>query len=217
MFKFITDFIRDIRRYDERSSITNEFDGYGFMKRVYGIESMPRFETVAKLARTDGMTRAYNRLAFDDFAEKEIAAAQRYKDPLAVVALNIDGFKQLTTQYSYLVCDEIIVTVSKILREGVRTSDLLFRWVGHMFIILMPHTDIKGAEIATEKFKKEIQNHDFGHNLGQITCSFGVIEFETDDHIDSLIKRMEAALSSAKEGGGNRIKTLTKAEYHDAG
>ena len=211
MFKFIREFIQAIRDYDELSSITNEFDGYGFMKRVYGIESMPRFETVAKLSRTDVLTKAYNRMAFDDFMEKEIAASRRYKAPLAVVALNIDGFRAIAQEYSYLICDELIVEVSKILKNGMRTSDFLFRWVGHMFVMLMPHTNIDGAQIAAGKYRKDIESHDFGE-VGKITCSFGVIEYEEGDAIDTIIKRAEAALSKAREQGGNQVVAMHKSE-----
>lgn len=211
MFKFIKEYIQAIRDYDELSSITNEFDGYGFMKRVYGIESMPRFETVAKLSRTDVLTKAFNRMAFDDFMEKEIASARRYKAPLSIIALNIDGFRAIAQQYSYLICDEVIVEVSKILKTGMRSSDLLFRWVGHMFVMILPHTDIDGAVIAAGKYKEDIENHAF-EEVGKITCSFGVIEYEEGDEIDALIKRAEAALSQAREGGGNQVAALHKAD-----
>lgn len=215
MFKFIKEFIQAIRDYDELSSITNEFDGYGFMKRVYGIESMPRFETVAKLSRTDVLTKAYNRMAFDDFMEKEIAATRRYKAPLAVVALNIDGFRKISQAYSYLICDELIVAAAKILKNGMRSSDFLFRWVGHMFVILVPHTDIEGAKFVAEKFRNDIAAFNFGE-VGKITCSFGVIEYEEGDAIDTIIKRVEAALSKAKEQGGNQVVALHKSEYDQA-
>jgi len=213
LFEFIKDYIRDIRKYGEKSSITNEFDGYGFMKRVYGIESMPRFETVAKLARTDVLTKTYNRIAFDDFMEKEIASAKRYKEPVSLVASNIDNFRELSFKYSYLVCDEIIVEVSKILKMGARKSDILFRWVGHMFVIIMPHTNLKNAETGADKLRETIQKHDFKHDVGQITCSFGAIEVEGGDSVDSLIKRMEAALAIAKSSGKNQVATLTKSEF----
>lgn len=213
MFKYIKEFIQAIRDYDELSHITNEFDGYGFMKRVYGIESMPRFETVAKLARTDALTKAYNRMAFDDFMDKEIASARRYKAPLSIIALNIDGFRFIAQKYSYLICDEVIVEVSKILKTGMRSSDLLFRWVGHMFVMVFPHTDLDGAVIAAGKYKSDIENHDFGE-VGKITCSFGAIEYEEGDGIDTLIKRAEAALAKAKEGGGNQVVAMHGSEYH---
>lgn len=215
MFKYIKEFIQAIRDYDELTSITNEFDGYGFMKRVYGIESMPRFETVAKLSRTDVLTKAYNRMAFDDFMDKQIASARRYKAPLAVIALNIDDFRAIAQKYSYLICDEVIVEVSKILKTGMRSSDLLFRWVGHMFVMILPHTDLDGALIATGKYKSDIENHEF-EEVGKITCSFGVIEYEEGDGIDTIIKRAEAALAKARDNGGNQAVGMHVSEY-DAG
>jgi len=212
VFKWITEFIRAVRSYDERASITNEFDGYGFMKRVYGIESMPRFETLAKLARTDVLTKAYNRMAFDDFMVKEVAAARRYKAPLGLIALNIDDFRTIARQHSYLICDEVIVEVANILRHRMRTSDLLFRWVGHMFVMLLPHTNMDGTKIAADKYRQDVSEHNFPE-IGRITCSFGVIEFEEGDTEDLIIKRAEAALAEAKKEGGNHVVTLHKAAH----
>ena len=209
MFGFIREFLEALRRYDERSSVANEFDGYGFMKRVYGIESMPRFETVAKLARTDTLTQLYNRMAFDELIIKEMATADRYGNPLSVTVFNIDNFRQLNHDHSFMACDQLIKDVAKVMQEQVRTADILFRWYSDEFLLILPHTNLDAAVIACEKSRKVIEAHDFGE-IGKITCSFGVLQYRQGDTIDSMLKSLDSSLQRAKKAGKNRIEVIRR-------
>ncbi len=209
MFGFIKEFVAALKRYEERSAVTNEFDGYGFMKRVYGVESMPRFETVAKLARTDTLTQLYNRVAFDEFIAREMASADRYQAPLSVTVFNIDNFRHMNKIHSYMACDQLIREVGQVVRENIRTADILFRWYSDEFLLILPHTDLEAARSTCEKNRQMIEAHNFGE-IGAITCSFGVLQYRHGDTIDSIIKELESALERAKAGGKNRVEAVAR-------
>lgn len=158
------------------------------------------------LAITDPLTQVYNRLHLDNIFQAETKRAKRYGIPYSVILLDVDYFKAINDKYGHIGGDEVLVKLVKVLQKDIRETDVLGRWGGEEFLIVLPQTALNEAQKAAEKLKEKIESSSFF--IGEsITCSFGVSEFlEGDKDCDSLIKRADDALYRAKELGRNRIE-----------
>ncbi|MCV6606845.1 MAG: GGDEF domain-containing protein, partial [Campylobacterales bacterium] len=134
MFQWLKDFFVDNSRNTFKEEKDNDFEGYGYMKRVYGIDNMPRFETIAKLTRTDPLTKAYNRIAFEDSLQHEIYISQRYKTDFSIVLIKIKDFTTINNEYGTLVGDQVLKETFIKIKESLRASDTIFRWGGVEFL-----------------------------------------------------------------------------------
>ena len=197
MLGFLKNIVSNIKIVRNREIDEEQFDGYGFMRRVYGVEEMPNFQTIVKLARTDTLTKAFNRLAFDDFIEREIDVSRRYGAKLSLVLLNIDYFSHINQQFSHLVCDELLKEFAGFITSNIRKADILFRWGGDEFLIIMTHTDSQKAEQFSRSMKEKLNSHVF-ENVGRITSSIGFTEIMHDENIDEVVVRLEDEYHQAK-------------------
>lgn len=198
MFIFLKKIIENIQSINDREINEEQFNGYGFMRRVYGVEEMPNFQTILKLSRTDTLTRAFNRLAFDDFIEREIDVARRYNSSLSLVLLNINFFSRINQQYSHIASDELLREYSKFLSANIRKADILFRWSGDEFLIIMSHTDSKMAELFAQTISSKIAAKDF-HPVGKITGSVGFTEIGLNENLDDVLIRLQNSYAHAKK------------------
>lgn len=203
MLQWLKRFFEQVEASKQKDLDNTEFDGYGFMRRVYGIDSMPQFDTVVKLSRTDTLTKAYNRLAFDSFIERELPVAERYKSPLSIAHIAADRVKPMNAKYGLLAVDDVLIDMAKIIQKTIRTADTLFRWNGPEFLVLMPHTDGEGAMIGAENIRQKVEKFTF-NEIGHVTCSVGVTEFVPGDTVSTLLARADMGVHLAKVGGRNR-------------
>ena len=97
--------------------------------------------------------------------------------------------------------------VTGLVKENIRTVDVVGRWGGEEFMVLMPASDMQAARNASEKLRLAIAGHRF-NKVGKLTVSFGVVSFEPQDDLNSLMKRVDDALYRAKEQGRNRVEIL---------
>lgn len=161
------------------------------------------------LARTDALTGLANRRAFDEAAEQEVQRAQRYNTPLALVMTDLDCFKAINDRHGHHVGDQVLQHFARILSESVRHIDLVGRWGGEEFAILMPGTDLEEAVQAAERMRQAVLNAapPLQHAACAYTASFGVAAFRTETPtMVSLLGRADAALYRAKENGRNRVE-----------
>lgn len=167
-----------------------------------------QMETAELLARTDVLTGLANRRAFDEAAQLEIQRAQRYATPLALVMTDLDFFKAINDKYGHHVGDLVLRNFARILSESVRNVDLVGRWGGEEFAILMPDTDLAEAVRAAERMRVAVADAPLieGLDVGY-TASFGVAAFrQATPTMDSLLGRADAALYGAKNKGRNRVE-----------
>lgn len=164
-----------------------------------------KIDIIYKLSTTDALTKTYNRLQFDTFIKEEMASAKRYGKPLSLTLYDIDFFKKINDVHGHLTGDSALVELSNLIKESIRTSDKLFRFGGEEFMIILTNTSIEGAYQAAEHIRKKIDGYEFSE-IGTLTCSFGVTEYNENDTINSFIKRCDDALYKAKEGGRNRVE-----------
>lgn len=161
------------------------------------------------LARTDALTGLANRRAFDEAAEQEVQRARRYNTPLALVMADLDHFKLINDRHGHYVGDQVLQHFAHILSASVRNLDLVGRWGGEEFAILMPGTDLEEAVQAAERMRQAVMKAapPLDDHACAYTASFGVAAFRADTPtMVSLLGRADAALYHAKGSGRNRVE-----------
>ncbi|MCW9045639.1 MAG: diguanylate cyclase [Alphaproteobacteria bacterium] len=162
-----------------------------------------------QMATVDHLTKAMNRHAFDLLFSQEIKKQKRQKNnPLSVVMFDIDHFKSVNDKYGHQVGDEVLAYVSGIFQSQIRSSDVLCRWGGEEFIILLPNCDKTEATKLANEVRRKISESKFLSSGGEltITVSGGVAEYLDGDEADNLLFRSDKALYQAKENGRNKIE-----------
>lgn len=158
-----------------------------------------------KLATVDKLTDLYNRFKIENFINEEIQRAERYERVFSIILLDIDKFKSVNDIHGHHAGDVILKEFSKILKGGVRKVDVVGRWGGEEFLIILTETNIDEAKKVAESLRKEIENFKFSV-VKDKTSSLGVTEYKTSDTIESIINRADIALYKAKENGRNQVQ-----------
>lgn len=158
-----------------------------------------------ELATIDHLTGLYNRSYFDIRVLNEISRAKRYTAPLSMIIFDLDYFKGINDTYGHDVGDQVLKRAAMITSENIREADVLARWGGEEFVILVPQTNLEGAAHLAEKLRHELENNKV-ENFGSVTGSFGVAEYQIGETFQSWYKRVDKALYKAKEAGRNRVE-----------
>ena len=157
-----------------------------------------------RMAATDPLTNVYNRGKFSELLGQEIKRVKRYDKSFSIVLLDIDHFKKINDSYGHDVGDYVLRRVTELIRENIRGLDMLARYGGEEFVIILPETDLSGAEVVAERVRKAIECA-FFDEVGHITVSAGVSDFIEGDNMKSLVKKADNALYVAKNDGRNRV------------
>ena len=163
------------------------------------------------LAHTDALTGIRNRLHTEQTIDAEISAARRYGRPCSILLFDIDHFKQVNDTHGHDAGDRVLVTLSDIITRNLRPTDYFGRWGGEEFMVVAGNSDLENAEQLAERLRQAVETCDFGP-IGNITASFGVATWATDDTRRTLAKRADQAMYRAKEAGRNRVMVETGAE-----
>jgi diguanylate cyclase (GGDEF)-like protein len=158
-------------------------------------------------ATTDDLTGITNRREFTAILGREVARAKRYGTPLALAMYDLDRFKLVNDTFGHDVGDAVLRTLTGLVQKNLRASDILARWGGDEFMLLMLHSDAQGARYVAEKLRLAIAEYSF-ERVNRQTVSFGATIFEVPDDLDSLLKRVDDALYLAKRQGRNRVEIL---------
>ncbi len=153
-------------------------------------------------ATFDSLTRLYNRRVFDAFLQQEKAKFRRYNHSFSLILIDLDHFKKVNDTFGHKAGDVVLQEVARFLREDTRDADLPARWGGEEMAILLPETDMKGANILAESLRQRIEKHNFP-KVGHITASFGVASM-TDAESD-LVETADRALYLGKQTGRNKV------------
>jgi len=154
-------------------------------------------------AIVDSLTGVFNRRGMGNFLAQEEERALRYNRPLAAIMVDIDHFKQVNDLHGHDVGDRVLIELARILRQTCRKSDLLARWGGEEFAVLLPETNAENAIVFAEKARVKIAAHHF-QGVERLTASFGVAEHRKAAAAD-MMKRADLALYRAKQEGRNRV------------
>lgn len=161
-------------------------------------------EEIKKISITDNMTGLYNRMKLDESLWYEIKRSARTNEKFGVILLDIDLFKNINDTYGHLVGDNVLKEFANLLKSNIRITDILGRWGGEEFLIFCPDTDIEGSYTFAQHIRKKIENFKFTQ-VEQITASFGVTAYNSDDTPESIMKRVDDALYQAKNSSRNSV------------
>ena len=160
-----------------------------------------------RLATTDSMTKLFLKGYFHHKLDEEIIRSKRYKNPVSVIMMDIDHFKNFNDTYGHQVGDEVLKTVAAIMEDSVRAIDTVARYGGEEFVVICPEMDADHALHPAERIRSMVEYHDFRINEKKvpITISLGIASYPTDAVTrKDLIRRADEALYASKEQGRNR-------------
>jgi diguanylate cyclase (GGDEF)-like protein len=166
-------------------------------------------EQLERAALFDALTGVHNRRWFDDTFPRVISRHRYAATPMCVVVVDVDHFKKFNDVYGHAAGDKVLVSVATTLQQKLRPTDLLCRFGGEEFVVILPSTPLTGGYIAAERLRKHVEKLVcVGPNeiaLPAITISLGVAELGDGDSLASLLARADAALYQAKAEGRNRV------------
>ncbi len=167
-----------------------------------------RVATLERLSITDGLTQVHNHRYFQERLREEFRRAQRYDDPLSLILLDLDHFKDFNDEHGHLVGDAVLRDVAAAIQRSVRETDLLARYGGEEFAILLPRTPLAGALTVAERVWRELNALRSGPDGSLlVTASLGVSGFphHAINSPEQLVRTADQALYRAKGEGRNRI------------
>ncbi len=210
--------IRIIKDYDVRHYRVSSSSLIGRNRKTLGymvsfIDVTELVETMAELtelASIDTLTRTHTRRYFIERTELEFARAKRHAHPLSFIILDLDHFKNINDAYGHIAGDVILKEVADICKTKIRSIDLLGRFGGEEFMMLLPETDLESTVTAAERIRKKIEETDFLHDgkVMKITASLGVTGTDkvTCESFDRFLHCADVALYKAKDSGRNKVK-----------
>lgn len=176
----------------------------GFKKRFRAIAIFTDISFMLNQSTSDALTHVANRLHFDLLFEHALHIAKREKSPLSVIFFDIDHFKQVNDTFGHLAGDYVLQKIAEISKNSLRKSDVIARWGGEEFIILLPNTPVTYAAEIAESLRQTIDGQTFDV-IDHLTCSFGVSELCENEVEDSLLRRVDELLYNAKVNGRNTV------------
>jgi diguanylate cyclase (GGDEF)-like protein len=170
------------------------------------------YESLSDLVTQDSLTGLGNRASLQEWLSRELARSRRHRSPLAVMMIDVDRFKLFNDALGHLGGDHILRTVAGVFKRCTRGSDLVFRFGGDEFTILLPHTDLQGAREAAQQIRENLaQVNREGFGLGDCgltirpDVSIGLTAAQADDDEESLMQRADTHLYHAKAQGRGQI------------
>lgn len=175
-------------------------------------ELKEQLQAAEREAYTDALTALHNRKAIDKRLDELHTAFCEHRESFSVIMADIDRFKALNDAYGHNVGDYVLKMTGETLIECVKGVDFPARYGGEEFIVALPSTGIAGAAAVAEHIRarmerKKLRVRDTGEMVGRITMSLGVSEVNSQDSVESLVKRADRALYLAKNSGRNNVKT----------
>ena len=163
---------------------------------------------ITLLSQTDELTGLLNMRAFNLVLEKEIARVTRHAQPFTVIMVDVDGLKTVNDRYGHTAGSRLIKTIARSIRDCVRTSDVLARYGGDEFVIMMSHTSTEHARTAAERIRAAIHNTSFDMRGERIssTVSIGIASFpECVEDAADVLDKADVALYRSKQAGRDRV------------
>ncbi len=162
-----------------------------------------------EIASRDPLTKLYNRYKFTEFYQSSFEAMIEGEHKMSLIMVDIDNFKKINDTYGHNVGDDVIVQISQTLIKNLRNIDIVCRWGGEEFVILLTSACVNNATILAEKLRKQIEELEI-NGVEKISASFGVCQIDKEDDLKSAINRADEALYLAKKSGKNCVKQQIK-------
>jgi diguanylate cyclase (GGDEF)-like protein len=166
-----------------------------------------------RLATMDPLTGAYNRRTFHEIAERELSRIRRADQPLSIIIVDLDHFRPINEKHGNRVGDQVLQKIANIVRGALRTEDMLVRYGGEEFLVMLPDVPGPGAVIVAGRIRKAVEAEPLlvdGHTIA-MTVSVGVSARldEGPESMEHLLARADGALALAKQRGRNRVVALS--------
>ena len=180
---------------------------------VYPLRNAILYKQAVEKAYRDPLTGVNNRAALDNALEQEINLALRHDTPLSIIILDVDNFKRVNDTYGHIAGDAVLKRIADAMVECARGSDIIYRYGGEEFVILLRNTEESGGVLLAERIRKSIESIMFKYDNFDIrvTASEGMATLIAGDDVNSLLARCDKALYVAKQKGRNRV-VLAEAE-----
>lgn len=164
-------------------------------------------ESLRILATMDSLTGVFNRRTILESLEKELHRSHRYEKVFGIIIMDIDFFKMINDTYGHQTGDQVLRSVCDNIRENIRVNDVIGRYGGEEFLIIMPETDNDHAAIAAEKLRSAVESMSVSQESVhvKVTASFGVSSYRPDDDTKMIIARADKAVYESKKNGRNRV------------
>lgn len=156
------------------------------------------------LIRKDKLTSLYNKAYIEEQLDVQCGMVRRYHRECSVIFFDIDHFKRINDNYGHSVGDEVLIAISSLISNHIRSTDMLARWGGEEFLLLLPETGIEEAKIVANKICALVEQHDFDI-VKKVTISLGVTSVLASDTVLSILNRVDKALYKAKHSGRNQV------------
>jgi two-component system cell cycle response regulator len=157
-----------------------------------------------KMAVTDGLTDIFNHKHVHKLLEDHVEAAKERQHSLSVIMLDIDHFKWVNDAYGHQTGDKVLVKIAAVIKASTRKNDILGRYGGEEFLIILPETDKEQAGKVAEQLRSQIEGLSFTNGL-KVTVSGGIAELDGESAMN-LVSRADSLLYEAKRNGRNRIQ-----------
>ena len=180
---------------------------------IYPLRNAVWYQRAVRAAQLDPLTGVNNRTALATTLKREVELAHRNKTPVSLVVADIDHFKRVNDECGHSVGDEVLKTFTDVISRNLRSSDIVFRYGGEEFVMLLTGTDREGAFFVAERIRKAVEETVFNCNGKRVplTCSFGTASLSSQDNSDSLFEKADTALYQAKDAGRNQVFCYTPA------
>lgn len=174
----------------------------------YPLNNAFNYARAVRSSFQDALTGAGNRAALERDLERECSLARRTKMPLSVLMLDLDNFKQVNDSWGHQCGDAVLKSTATTLFESTRGSDMIYRYGGEEFLLILACTPSEGARLVAERIRKDIASVSLDNDEGQfsITASLGISTLNEGDNTKSLIRRADEALYQAKASGRNQVQ-----------
>jgi diguanylate cyclase (GGDEF)-like protein len=176
---------------------------------IFPLRNALLYRQALNSALRDPLTNLGNRSAMDSALQREVELARRHGTPLSLIVIDIDHFKAINDQYGHAVGDLALRTVARCAEGCIRSSDMLFRYGGEEFVILLANTSGHGAKRLAERVRQAIETMECVANQTRlsITASLGLATLGEGEDMDALFERADHALYRCKQGSRNCVCT----------
>ena len=196
----------------QRELISLSYSKWSILMREYSSELSEinnllekKTKKYEKMASTDQLTGLYNRYKFTELFNSEYRTMKQRDNHMTLMMLDIDYFKIVNDKHGHNVGDTVLLQTSNILLKYLRNVDIVSRWGGEEFVVLLPTANKENGIKLAEKIRESLSVYDMGNGL-KITASFGITEVKVGDCLEEAIKRADDALYEAKNSGRNCVK-----------
>lgn len=191
------------RRFSEEDTVQLE---YMLSSLLNPLHNSLMYQQAVNSALIDPLTQVNNRSTFEATLSREVSLAKRHQTSLAMLVVDIDHFKKINDVYGHLIGDCVLRDVAKCINSVIRNSDIVFRYGGEEFVILLSNTGQTGAMLLAERIRKAISKLEcaYGKSNTRVTASLGIACLKDHEQPVDLFTRADSALYKAKNQGRNQ-------------